>query len=109
RNEIASYQPYNRHLCQLAVGNRRLGIQPHPALLDHCHLVVGNTSLWLYGIGWAVLAVVVGFFVFWRAEGTYRRGWTDGLTDRGGGWSSHRLPGLWLAGPQGGRRGRRSL
>src|SRR5215831_9557004 len=59
RNEIASYQPYNRHLCQLAVGNRRLGIQPHPALLDHCHLVVGNTSLWLYGIGWAVLAVVV--------------------------------------------------
>jgi len=74
RNEIASYQPYNRHLCQLAVGNRQLNIQPHPALLDHCHLVVGNTSLWLYGIGWAVLAVVVGFFVFWRAEVTYGRG-----------------------------------
>ena len=74
RNEIASYQPYNRHLCQLAVGNRHLGIPPHPALLDHCHLVVGNTSLWLYGIGWALLAVVVGFFVFWRAEVTYGRG-----------------------------------
>ena len=46
----------------------------NPALIDHCHLVVGGPSLWLYGVGWAVLAIVIGFFVFWRAEVTYGRG-----------------------------------
>jgi hypothetical protein len=46
----------------------------HPALLNSCHLVVGNGSLWLYGVGWAVAAIVVGYFVFWQAEMTYGRG-----------------------------------
>jgi len=74
RNEIGSYQPYNHQLCQLAVGSKSLHITPHPALLDHCHLVVPNTSLWLFGVGWALLAVIIGFFFFWRAEVTYGRG-----------------------------------
>jgi ABC-type polysaccharide/polyol phosphate export permease len=74
RNEIGSYQPYNHHLCQLAVGSKSLHITPHPALLDHCHLVVPNASLWLFGVGWALLAVIIGFFFFWRAEVTYGRG-----------------------------------
>jgi teichoic acid transport system permease protein len=74
RATISGYQPYNHNLCQLGVGSKRLGIRPHPALIDHCHLVVGNTSLWIYGVGWAVLAIVIGFFVFWRAEVTYGRG-----------------------------------
>ena len=73
-DEIGSYQPYNHQLCQLAVGSKSLHITPHPALLDHCHLVVPNTSLWLFGVGWALLAVIIGFFVFWRAEVTYGRG-----------------------------------
>ncbi len=29
---------------------------------------------WYYGIGWAALALVVGFFFFWRAETRYGRG-----------------------------------
>jgi teichoic acid transport system permease protein len=29
---------------------------------------------WYFGIGWAVLALVVGFFFFWRAETRYGRG-----------------------------------
>jgi teichoic acid transport system permease protein len=74
RNEIGSYQPYSHQLCQLAVGSKSLHITPHPALLDHCHLVVPDTSLWLLGVGWALLAVIIGFFVFWRAEVTYGRG-----------------------------------
>jgi teichoic acid transport system permease protein len=74
RNEIGSYQPYSHQLCQLAVGSKSLHITPHPALLDHCHLVVPNTSLWLFGVGWALLAVIIGFFFFWRAEVTYGRG-----------------------------------
>jgi teichoic acid transport system permease protein len=74
RATVSTYQPYNRHLCQLAVGSKHPYIPAHPALLGHCHLVVGGPSLWLYGAGWAVLAIVVGFFLFWRAEVTYGRG-----------------------------------
>ena len=28
----------------------------------------------VYGVGWAVLALVVGFLFFWRAEAKYGRG-----------------------------------
>lgn len=73
---VSLYQPYDRAACvqQLAAGRTHPTATAHPALLSHCHLVVGEPSLWLYGAGWAVLAVVVGFFVFWRAEVTYGRG-----------------------------------
>ena len=33
-----------------------------------------NTGLWLYGVGWAILALLIGFFYFWRAEARYGRG-----------------------------------
>ena len=76
RTTVSHYMPYNRHLCQLqlaAAGNRPANAA-HPPLLDHCHLVVGSGSLWMYGVGWAALALVIGFFVFWQAEVTYGRG-----------------------------------
>jgi hypothetical protein len=28
----------------------------------------------MYGVGWALAALVIGYFVFWRAEVTYGRG-----------------------------------
>jgi teichoic acid transport system permease protein len=31
-------------------------------------------QLWLYGAGWAVFALVVGFVFFWQAETRYGRG-----------------------------------
>jgi len=74
RATIGAYQPYNRQLCEAGIAAARKHPSASPALTDHCHLVVGNTSLWLYGAGWAVLAIVIGFFVFWRAEVTYGRG-----------------------------------
>ncbi len=40
----------------------------------YCHPVVSQTSLWLWGVGWAVVAVVIGFLFFWRAEARYGRG-----------------------------------
>jgi teichoic acid transport system permease protein len=74
RTTVSAYKPYNRNLC-LA---ERLANAQHPsaspAALDHCHLVVGGSTLWMYGAGWAVAAIVVGYFVFWRAEVTYGRG-----------------------------------
>jgi teichoic acid transport system permease protein len=40
----------------------------------HCHPITNPDHYWYYAIGWAVLAVVVGFFYFWRAEAKYGRG-----------------------------------
>ena len=31
-------------------------------------------GLWLWGIGWAIVALVVGFVFFWEAETKYGRG-----------------------------------
>lgn len=40
----------------------------------YCHAQVAVAHFWYFGIGWAVLALVVGFFFFWRAETRYGRG-----------------------------------
>ena len=73
RHTVAGYQPYNRQLCAVGLHQQAHGVL-HPALLDSCHLVVGNSSLWLYGVGWAIAAIVIGYLFFWQAEVTYGRG-----------------------------------
>jgi teichoic acid transport system permease protein len=40
----------------------------------YCHPVTNPAHYWTYGIAWAVLALVVGFYFFWRAEAKYGRG-----------------------------------
>jgi teichoic acid transport system permease protein len=40
----------------------------------YCHPVTNPAHYWIYGIAWAVLALVVGFYFFWRAEAKYGRG-----------------------------------
>jgi teichoic acid transport system permease protein len=30
--------------------------------------------MWYYAIAWAVVALLIGFFFFWRAEAKYGRG-----------------------------------
>ncbi len=62
-------QPYNRLKCQTW--------QHLKKPLDwsaYCHPVTNPAHYWYYGIAWAVLALVVGFFFFWRAEAMYGRG-----------------------------------
>ena len=39
-----------------------------------CHPVISEAGLWWLGAGWAVAAIVVGFFFFWSAETRYGRG-----------------------------------
>ena len=62
-------QPYNRVRC---------GIWQHlKAPTDwsaYCHPVTDPSHYWYYAIAWAVLALIVGFFFFWRAEAKYGRG-----------------------------------
>jgi teichoic acid transport system permease protein len=40
----------------------------------YCHPVTNPDHYWFYAIAWAVLALVVGFYFFWRAEAQYGRG-----------------------------------
>ena len=74
RNTVATYQPYNRRLCEAQLKFVHTHASNNPALVDHCHLVVGGSSLWMFGVGWALVAIVIGYFVFWQAEVTYGRG-----------------------------------
>ena len=74
RNTVATYQPYNRRLCEAQLRFVHTHASNNPALTDHCHLVVGGGSLWMFGVGWALVAIVIGYFVFWQAEVTYGRG-----------------------------------
>ena len=47
----------------------------HRRYSAYCHPVLpGIPELWLWGAGWAVVAVVIGFLFFWRAEARYGRG-----------------------------------
>ena len=71
REATPGAQPYNAancHLYQLFPGK-------HPTYSAYCHPVLpGIPELWLWGAGWAVAAVVIGFLFFWRAEARYGRG-----------------------------------
>jgi teichoic acid transport system permease protein len=40
----------------------------------YCHPVVSEPALWGFAVGWAVVAVIVGYFFFWQAETRYGRG-----------------------------------
>jgi teichoic acid transport system permease protein len=40
----------------------------------YCAPVTNPAHYWYYAIAWALLALVVGFFFFWRAEAKYGRG-----------------------------------
>jgi len=62
-------KPYNAARCALYYHDSR-------AVYDsaYCHATVSMPQLWLYGAGWAVVALVVGFLFFWEAETRYGRG-----------------------------------
>jgi teichoic acid transport system permease protein len=64
-------QPYNVVKCALWRDNEK-----PPYLYDSafCHAVSNPSHYWYYAVGWAVFALVVGFFFFWRAEAKYGRG-----------------------------------
>jgi teichoic acid transport system permease protein len=40
----------------------------------YCPAIVNPDHYWYFAVGWAVLAIVVGFYFFWRAESRYGRG-----------------------------------
>jgi teichoic acid transport system permease protein len=69
--------PYNAHLCALYFADPSRYVNPVPGagyLSAHCAPLVSTPDLWLYGTGWAVLTLALGFVFFWRAETRYGRG-----------------------------------
>jgi teichoic acid transport system permease protein len=68
-------KPYNAIKC--AQWTHYTTAKNNPQVLyysAYCHPVTNPDHYWYYAIGWAVIAVVVGFFYFWRAEAKYGRG-----------------------------------
>jgi teichoic acid transport system permease protein len=63
--------PGNRALCKLWPGT-----SAHPLYYNskYCPAIVSPDHYWYYAVGWAVLAVALGFLFFWRAEAKYGRG-----------------------------------
>jgi teichoic acid transport system permease protein len=76
-------KPYNQALCHVwsTLGHEtgdRIGHTVISAKYQYysayCHAPVNPDHYWYYAIGWAALALVAGFFFFWRAETRYGRG-----------------------------------
>jgi teichoic acid transport system permease protein len=77
RESALGSKPYNAALCHLwrTTGQTRRASQQVLYDSAHCHFAGANPDhFWYYAVGWAVLALVVGFFFFWRAETRYGRG-----------------------------------
>ncbi len=71
RDAMPGAKPFNARNCTLyhvAPGH-------YPSFSAYCHPnLPGIPALWMYGAGWAVVTLVVGFLFFWRAEARYGRG-----------------------------------
>ncbi|MBV9207805.1 MAG: ABC transporter permease [Actinobacteria bacterium] len=63
-------KPYDAANCALY----RTGQKAYLEYSAYCHGTVSMSGLWLWGIGWAVVALVAGFVFFWEAETRYGRG-----------------------------------
>ena len=72
RDALPGAKPYNQHNCALY----RVFPGQHPTFSAYCHpsTLPSIPSLWVWGAGWAVVAAIVGFVFFWRAEARYGRG-----------------------------------
>jgi teichoic acid transport system permease protein len=69
RRAAPGSKPYNARLCDLYYHNDKLVYNS-----AYCHATVTTPQLWLWGAGWAVVALVIGFVFFWQAETRYGRG-----------------------------------
>jgi hypothetical protein len=68
RTDAPGAKPYNAAQCAL------FNAKKTPALQAYCHPGIVPSELWLAGIGWAIVTLVVGVFYFWQAETRYGRG-----------------------------------
>jgi teichoic acid transport system permease protein len=76
RQSTPGSQPYDEGLCRVWATVGHSAHATAQSLLDsaHCHYYANPHHFWYYAIGWSVVALVAGFFFFWRAEAKYGRG-----------------------------------
>lgn len=74
RQSIPGAQPYNAAKCFLYYHPGRNPSPTNYLNSAYCHAVASQPGLWLAGAAWAVVALLAGFFFFWRAEVQYGRG-----------------------------------
>ena len=76
RQSAPGSAPYSAALCQrwVTLGHHVGATQAELKDSAHCHYYANPAHYWYYAIGWAVFALIVGFFFFWRAEAKYGRG-----------------------------------
>ena len=69
-------KPFNAAICSQWTNAVRNSNVPVKLQYDsaYCPAHITVPHFWYFGIGWAALALVVGFFFFWRAETRYGRG-----------------------------------
>jgi teichoic acid transport system permease protein len=68
RNDLPGAKPYNAAACHL------FSVTKTPSLQAYCAPTVTTTTLWLAGLGWALVTLVIGVLFFWQAETRYGRG-----------------------------------
>ena len=71
RESAPGAKPSNARICHLWPGTAK---DPHQYASAYCNPIINPSHLWYYAIGWALVAIVIGFFFFWRAEAKYGRG-----------------------------------
>jgi teichoic acid transport system permease protein len=68
RSDAPGAQPFNAGKCALFTAKKI------PQLQAYCRPDIVTSELWLAGIGWAVVTLLVGVVFFWQAETRYGRG-----------------------------------
>jgi teichoic acid transport system permease protein len=68
RTDAPGAQPYNAMKCAI------FNAKKIPELQAYCHPTTSSSELWLVGLGWAVVTLVLGALFFWQAETRYGRG-----------------------------------
>src|SRR5271154_6021877 len=62
RNDAPGAKPFNAAKCAVFTAKKI------PALQAYCHPYVATSELWLAGVGWAVVTLLVGVVYFWQAQ-----------------------------------------
>ena len=68
RADAPGAKPYNALECA------KFNATKIPELQAYCHATTTTSDLWLAGLGWAVVTLIVGVLFFWQAETKYGRG-----------------------------------
>jgi teichoic acid transport system permease protein len=74
RHDLSHMQAKYGARCAAGGTTHKQIAQAATACKQHSELIATNHMIWIYAVGWAVVAFVVGFWFFHRAEERYGRG-----------------------------------